>query len=146
MAPPFGHTNNERYKTPEERMRAYKEFCEHISQGYSEDSFHTSKKIFTRMFTVYPTEFTMDVLEELEAARRENLKFWEKLGIGGSMGKLPGFNALAWKFNISNRHGWRERSDMTSDDKEIKGIIIYKPAKNIPEEVSDGKVLDTESK
>ncbi|MBO6629889.1 MAG: hypothetical protein JJ939_15845 [Alphaproteobacteria bacterium] len=63
----------------------------------------------------YPEDFPPD---ELEAAARRGLHEWEKIGKEGTTGKLTGFNASSWKFNMQNRAGWRDTKDI-----DARGIL-----------------------
>ncbi len=44
-----------------------------------------------------------------KTALAQNKLFWEKIGLAGMTGQVPGFNATLWIFNMKNRHGWRDR-------------------------------------
>lgn len=37
-----------------------------------------------------------------------SLRQWEQLGIDGMLGKVKGFNATIWIFNMKNRFRWRD--------------------------------------
>lgn len=39
-------------------------------------------------------------------------------------------NSTIVKLLLQNNHGMRERTDMTSGDEKIEGVVIYKPEKN----------------
>lgn len=39
-------------------------------------------------------------------------------------------NARVAQFLLSANHGLREKSDITSDDEKIEGVVIFKPEKN----------------
>jgi len=38
--------------------------------------------------------------------------WWERRGMEGMMGEIPGFNATTWIFNMKNRHGWADKTDV----------------------------------
>ena len=98
-----------------------KKYCdmiiEHMSQGLSKESF--AGAIGKSKQTIYnwmeQHEEFMDAVKEGEAAC---LIFWEKLGMGGTAGKIGGFNATAWIFNMKNRfhQEWRDRHELTGAD------------------------------
>jgi len=78
-------------------------------------------------------EVNKDTLYEWEAVHPEfseakklafekNRAFWEKIGTAGMVGKIPGFNATVWIFNMKNRHGWRDRIE-TENKHEVSGQI-----------------------
>lgn len=62
---------------------------------------------------------------------------WEKIGLKGAMGKLPNFNASAYKFNMKNRFKWTDRIDFTSGDKPVAP-----PPQLIIELPSNGREID----
>ena len=56
--------------------------------------------------------------------------FWEKAGLKGMVGQIPGFNATTWIFNMKNRHGWKDKTEtQVSGGLEIKKIerVIVDP-------------------
>lgn len=52
----------------------------------------------------------------------KNKVFWEKIGMAGMAGQIPGFNATLWIFNMKNRHGWRDRIE-TDNKHQIDGKL-----------------------
>ena len=76
-----------------------------------------------------------------------SLKWHENIGNKGMMG-LPmevqmkdkngniktitgkNFNPVMFKFMMANRHKWKDRSDVTTDDEKIEGPVVYRPEKN----------------
>jgi hypothetical protein len=59
--------------------------------------------------------------------------FWEELGIVGTT-EGKNFNASAWALNMKNKLHWRDRMDVTSDDKQLPTPIYAGKST----EVSDG--------
>lgn len=89
------------------------EYCDllvnHMSQGYSFDCFGSEVP-----------GASIDVLEAWVAdhdefaiakvqGEAECLKYWEKIGIAASMGKLPDFDREAYFFNMRNRFQWDKK-------------------------------------
>lgn len=70
-----------------------------------------------------------------------SLVFWEKAGINGmNLGK--DFNGIVWKFSIANRHGWKEKSDITSDDKPVvAGFTYIAPKDDVNKNQSDDQPI-----
>jgi hypothetical protein len=58
--------------------------------------------------------------KEFSAAKKkfEDLSqfVWEQYGIAGMVGKIKGFNAAVWIFNMKNRFSWRDKREITIDD------------------------------
>ncbi|WP_150524017.1 hypothetical protein [Roseibium sediminis] len=110
MPAPKGNNYAAKWPTPKERQAACKAFCDHISHGFSIESFpDASRKTIRYYAEQYPEDFPPEKLEE---AARRGLLFWEKLGQQGAQGKIDGFNSASWIFNMKNRAGWRDRTDI----------------------------------
>ncbi|WP_269580830.1 hypothetical protein [Roseibium sp. Sym1] len=98
------------WPTPQDRARACNDFCAHIAAGYSIDSFPAADR---RTIRYYAEQFPQDFpAVKIEAAFRQGLLEWERIGKEGAKGDLPKFNASAWSFNMKNRAGWRDRSEV----------------------------------
>lgn len=101
-----------KFGTPEKRRAMWDAFCQHVADGYSIKSFPICDEDTCYS---YAKRFPEDCpYEEFEDAKRKALLFWEKLGVAGTTGKLPGFNAATWIFNMKNRAGWTDRVENTN--------------------------------
>ena len=92
-----------------------------MTQGYSKEA--TAAHLDISEDSLY--EYIKKHPEFSEAIKEGSLKsrlWWEKLGMGGAAGKLAGFNATAWIFNMKNRHNWKDKieTDITSGGEKIK--------------------------
>lgn len=126
-----------RYNDPESRREFWKDVCDHISQGYSMKSYPRADEdtIYS-----YAKKFPEDCpIAELDEAKRKSCLFWEKIGLAGATGKVEGFNAASWIFNMKNRFNWTDKHQVSGDkeapifhkhDHEIKHKIL----KAIPQE------------
>ena len=112
------HGNPDKWPTPEDRKAACERFCKHISAGYSIASWPEAKdETIKKYIQRYPDDFDADKIDE---AHRKSLLFWEKLGVAGVSGKIKGFNAPTWIFNMKNRAGWRDAVDHSNKDGTLK--------------------------
>lgn len=139
-----------KYKTPEERLAMVNAYCDHIRQGFSDESFPgCDPEIFKNYLVKYAEEFGAETLLKVEQARKERRIFLERIGMNGSMGipatykakvKQPDgtfkeetreakgkFNDRSWKFIMQNMTGWKERHDVTSGDETIKMPTVFIP-------------------
>ncbi|MCV0428031.1 MAG: hypothetical protein K5905_21455 [Roseibium sp.] len=99
-----------KWPTVTARQKACKDLCAHIAAGYSIECFPDADRKTIRYYAEqFPEDFPPERLEE--AARRGLLE-WEKIGKEGARGDLVKFNATAWTFNMKNRAGWRDRSEV----------------------------------
>jgi len=112
---PKGNNNAEALKTPKERADAFRLYCLHIAAGYASDSFYDPVCDDTMLDTIakYPQELPA---VELRKAKAKGRLVWEQIGFQGTIGKLKGFNAHSWKFNMQNRLGWKDRSEHGLDE------------------------------
>ncbi len=110
---PSGNDYAVKFVTPEERQALCKAWCDHIRHGYSKESFPLcSYKTLEHYAKKFPSDFPSDIREQ---AYREGMLKWEKIGMGGTSGKLRGFNAMSYKFIIQNKYGWKDKQEMSSD-------------------------------
>lgn len=106
------NANAMKFGTPEKRRRLSQNYIAHVEAGYSDAS--VSAAASRRRYERYLHDFPVDIDTDLkEASRRKRQLFWEQMGNGGSAGKIKGFNALSWKFNMQN-HSRGRRSGRTS--------------------------------
>ncbi|WP_298986402.1 hypothetical protein [uncultured Roseibium sp.] len=99
-----------KWPTAEMRRRVCEAFCGHLASGFSIESFPDADRKTIRYYAEqFPEDFPPEKLDE--AARRGLLE-WEKIGKEGARGDLAKFNASAWSFNMKNRAGWRDRSEV----------------------------------
>lgn len=112
--------------------RFKKEYCQelvkHMTQGYSIESFGAVANCGKT--TIYRwLEEHEEFRNAYEEGRAKGMLFWEKLGVHGSVGKLPGFKDRAWIFNMKNRFGWREKLEHSGEIKRsTKGDVFAKLA------------------
>jgi hypothetical protein len=93
------------------------EIIEYMGQGFSKEAF--AGHISVSKQTLY--NWMASHKEFLDAVNRAEEKcrvFWEELGI--QMVLAGQGNATTWIFNMKNRFNWKDRSDVTSDDKALK--------------------------
>ena len=50
--------------------------------------------------------------------------FWSKMGRSGAAGKINGFNATAWIFNMKNRFGWRDKKEIDTNITASEGLTV----------------------
>lgn len=109
MPAPEDNINAMKYKTPEERQALCAAYAAHVESGLSDECFpECDMDTLHRYEADFPVDFPTDMLQ---AARRKRQLFWEKAGRDGTMGQIEGFNASSWKFNMSNRFGWKEKRE-----------------------------------
>lgn len=94
-----------------------KEYCEklivHMSKGLSFESFAADCQCDRD--TLYAWAKSHKAFSD---AKKEGTalceKRWEEIGMAGMAGKIKGFNAAVWIFNMKNRFHWRDkREDVT---------------------------------
>ena len=122
----------EKFKTQIQRKKLLDEYIRHISCGYSDKSFTLcDMDTFIHYCNKYPNDFPTDIIER---AKRERLFFWERIGIEGTTGKIPGYNSRSWEFNMKNRFRWSEKIELESRGNVVTSISFV-------ERKTDSKVL-----
>lgn len=118
----LGNDYNLKFKTSKDRKELCDKWCDHLINGYSKSSFpYCDDETFKSYVKKYPDDFASD---KIEKAERISKMFWEGLGIDGTIGNIDGFNSSSWKFNMVNRFGWKEKTDLTTKDKEIQPLLV----------------------
>lgn len=126
MSAPDGNNFNQKWKTPEERQEAFAAVCEHLEAGYSKKSFPLADWDTVESYCErFPEDFPPEKMHE---TMRRHLMTWEKIGIDGAKGKLDGFNAASWIFNMKNRFkdDWRDKQETEHSGNAIT-VIVNKP-------------------
>lgn len=136
---PHGNHNARKFDTAEERQAAFQAYCFHIAAGFSSESFHTPcvDKTVKAMLAKYPDEFDLDALDRAKAIGRH---VWEDIGMQGTIGKIPGFNATSWRVNMFNRLGWAERQEhgFDKDTRKVFKLAMGKKLGTPKDEDEDG--------
>ncbi len=110
MPAPRGNSYAMKWPTSSERKKLFRSFCKHLAEGFSIDSFPLAdRKTIRRYAQEFPEDFPPEKLDE---AARKGLLVWERMGKRGANGELSGFNATAWIFNMKNRAGWKDRTEV----------------------------------
>jgi hypothetical protein len=113
---------------PKYRKEIFKALLEHIERGYSLDCFaELDGETIMESLQKYPKEF---VRGELVKSQRRAKNMWEDIGARQSNGNCMG-NSRAWYYNMVNRYGWHEKSEVkaTHDGQVQVSIVNYSPAK-----------------
>ena len=97
------------------------ELCRHLASGYSVKSFcGTTPGHISRLRAEYPDDFPEDEIELAIACGQDS---WEKIGRRQAEGSCLG-NSKSWIYNMSNRYGWRERTDVSADVRQAVSVSI----------------------
>jgi len=112
-----------------------KKYCEdvvkHMEQGYSFESF--AANIDVNQDTVH--EWARRHKEFSEAKKigfAKCLKFWERIAIASSLGKIENFNATSFIFNMKNRFRWTDRTDLNIQNNIDADSEDHKLLKSVP--------------
>ncbi len=99
------NNNAEKYKTSDQRKKLCKQWCKHLSDGYSKDSFpQCDIDTFKRYSKKYPKDFDA---HEIDMAERRQMFKWEKrLATSADTGKG---NANSIKFGLENINKWENK-------------------------------------
>jgi hypothetical protein len=64
-----------------------------------------------------------DFSETIKMGRTFAKSWWEKKGRSGVDSQE--INSTMWYMNMKNRYGWRDKQDITSDDKQITTVVSF---------------------
>ena len=82
----------------------------HMQQGLSFESF--AAVVGVHRDTLYEwVKQNPRFSDTLKMGREASLLHWEKVGMMGMHGKIKGFNAAVYIFNLKNRFGWTDNFD-----------------------------------
>jgi hypothetical protein len=94
------------------------EYCEmlikHMSEGLSFESFGGVVNCHDDTLRNW-CELFPEFLDARKRGLQANKIFWERVGVDGAMGKIPGFNATSWIFNMKNRFKWTDRLESNTN-------------------------------
>ncbi len=126
---PDGNRFAAKFKTTEERQAAFSTYCAHIAKGYSDASFHNPCTVRTimQMLKDFPEEFDD---EALAIAKAKGIFRWEQIGRLGALGKVSNFNAASWIFNVKNRLGWKDKTEV-GFDKDTRTVFRLNMGKSL---------------
>lgn len=133
-------------KRPPWRPTEYKpEYCEqlieHMAQGYSFETFGAVVNVCYKTLYNWADKHS-EFLQAKQLGITRSRMFWEKLGIAGTAGKIPGFQSGTWMFNMKNRFGFTDihRIDSRHIDVQVKADLNDQHFKFIREAI--GSVVD----
>lgn len=136
----LGNKNALKYKTSKERQDICKKFIDHIRRGYSKHSFeHCSHETIDLYIANFPEDFPPD---DIEAAFRVGRFVWEGYGHGLVSGALEG-NATAWFRIMQNQYDYRDRYDVTSEEKGITNAPVDLTALTDEALIKIGEMLES---
>lgn len=107
------------------------EYCdmvvEHMSHGYGLETF--AAKISVCKDTVYEwTKVFPEFSDAVERGRCASLRYWETIGILGTMGKIK-LNSRLFALQMANKHGWRRNGMISTADQKFEVPEVYVPPK-----------------
>lgn len=131
--------------SPGQPTKYKEEYCEmlvnHMAQGYSFESFGADINVSFRTLYNWADNYPQ-FLQAKELGLTKCRKFWEKLGIAGTAGQIPGFQSGTWMFNMKNRFGFQDihRIDSRHVDVQIRADLNDQHFKHIRDSI--GSIVD----
>lgn len=106
----------------------------HFSSGFNYSSFpgtlYEKYKILVCRATLYNWESKhQEFLDTKNIGRDLQEKFWLKMGLSGSAGKLPGFKPASWIFITKNMFNYKDKVEHSGE--------IASPQKSMGEQLKD---------
>ena len=126
---PIGNTSGTALKDPDERQRAYKNYCAHLAEGYPKAAwsyrngeYHCTYQTIESYMKINPLEFDPFLKEE---AHSNSYKDWFDQGRDLSGGKVMGNpSPQTWATIMRNMFSWdrEDKKDVTSEEQKI-GVL-----------------------
>lgn len=108
MAAPAGNDFNMKFKTSEERKALCDDWCLHLTEGFTRESFpRCDPQTFRRYMRDFPDDFDTQKIKEAEAYQ---IMQWEKRL--HRIADTNEGNATAVIFGLKNIAGWRDKQDI----------------------------------
>jgi hypothetical protein len=106
-----GNTYSNKFvKYPDECQKAYKDYCEWLSQGhsieswcYESDTFSLTYKTMEKYIREFPQDFPPI---HKERALTKSLKIWEERGVDMMVGKIEKCQPAIFQMFMRNKFGW----------------------------------------
>jgi hypothetical protein len=90
------------------RQEYCKQLIDYMAQGFSFEGF--GAHIGVGRSTLYNwVDQHPSFMASRNSGREASYCYWEKLGIDGCQGKIPGFNGRIWILMMRNMHGWSNK-------------------------------------
>lgn len=137
---PKGNKNGTKLKEPDYRQEAYKQYCQHLSEGYSKKSWcfrhptDINKSLTHRTMERYleenPIEFPPFLME---MAINQGMKWFEDEGRKLMQGRYKNGSPEVWKTCMRNKYSWDkdllETAAKIPADKILEAITRLSPEK-----------------
>jgi len=50
--------------------------------------------------------------DSIKKGKEASERYWADMGRKGALGKIKGFNVVAWIFSMKNRHNWQDKKEL----------------------------------
>ena len=116
---PYGNKHAAKKMTPEQRQKAYHNFCDHLAEGYSIASWHFDedgvKLSYKTMLTYMKDEDEFPPIHK-EIADAKSLKHWEKIVYDSARGINKEANTASLQMVMRNKFAWDKYTDRQPSD------------------------------
>lgn len=124
-----------RKKRPIGRPDTYrKEYCEmliaHMAEGYSFESFAANIRSYHEIMYDW-CERHPDFLQAKKIGHDLSRKYYEQIGKGLTLGKIPGGSVASWIFIMKNRFSWLADLPQSAELKTQRFVLKYNLDKDI---------------
>ena len=96
-----------------------------LKKGYSRDVISAHLGITRNTLFKWEKEHPA-LAQAIEDGTVHSQLFWETLGIRAVQGRIKGFNATAWIFNMKNRFGWKDKTELSGDEERPISVRVVK--------------------
>ena len=109
------------------RQEMCNQAIEFMSKGFSKAETSAELGISRETFNQWEKS-NAEFSDAIKEGENQSALWWSKMGMAGMTGKIPGFNATVWIFNMKNRHGWADKTEnvnntsITLVDKKVRFV------------------------
>lgn len=143
MVAPLGNKFRQVLKTEELRKEAYRQYCNHLAQGYHQDSWyfeHPELTLCSESMEKYIKEYPQELAPiNKRVAKAKGLKIWEKVVEDSAKGDNEKANTASLQMLMRNKFGW----DKPEKDKQASDAEIRINLKEFAEELGQGRAERT---
>lgn len=114
---PLGNKEGLKLKDADIRQEAYRQYCEHVASGFSQESFHfdhpelsVTYKTMNKYIQENPTEFPPI---HMERAKSQSRRLWEGVVHDSAKGKNKDANTASLQMLMRNKFGWDRDTHVT---------------------------------
>lgn len=118
-----GNTNAKKLKTPELKLEAYRQYCEHLARGKSKESWYFEHPDMSLTWETMEKYIKEDVVFEpikKKIAEAKGFAMWETVLEESAKGKNTKANTATLQMLMRNKYGWDKSEKKDTEATEVQ--------------------------